>query len=201
MTKDAGHKFEYANTLASTWDGADSIMNNIWLALCGSASVGHSTLDQPLLHKIEILEFGLLRCVVGTRNQQGLDPALIVVGLQAARWRGNNFKGGLGTWLAPSRKQAHTASTTQRSDSLPIVVGFYTAWRSAAFVQRGSVDLLRSHRYAPAVSGMSKGNMKSRRTRKNKLQIVAKIAQNTTHTVCFYADMLHKCCTNVAHVS
>ena len=56
-------------------------------------------------------------------NEQGQDPVSIAVGFQSARERGNIFQDGLGTWLVPSRKQAHKALTKQTSDPLSIVIG------------------------------------------------------------------------------
>ena len=60
-------------------------------------------------------------------NEQGQDLVSMAVGFQSARERGNMFQDELGALLVPDRKQAHKALTKQRSDPLPMVVGFYTA--------------------------------------------------------------------------
>ena len=72
----------------------------------------------PLTHRM---------CSKRCWNEQGPALVSIVVGFQAARWRGNIFQDGLGTWRVPKRKQAHKALTTQRFEPLATVVRFYTA--------------------------------------------------------------------------
>ena len=56
------------------------------------------------------------------------------------------FQDGLGIWRVPIHKQAFNEIFTRRSDTMPIVVGFYTAWERAHSFQHGPVDLPLWHR-------------------------------------------------------